>query len=263
MNKLYVISTGAGGLAYLSSEALLALNECEVVVSYRKYAKELSSLIEGKELYMSGMTKEIDRCNQAIEFAKSGKTTCIISNGDANVYGMSSLIVELLDENSLWDEVDLEVIPGITAFLAAAAKVGAPISGDFSIISLSDKLTDINLIKKRVDLALEGDFVLGIYNPKSRKRIQPYLNFLESLKKYDKRVCVIASNIGRESKEKIVITDTKKLISQNLENPDISMSTLLIIGNSTTKLTKNGMVLTPRGYMNKYNLKGELKIDLS
>ncbi len=259
MGKLYVISTGAGGLAYLSSQSLLALSECEVVVSYRKYAKELSSLIEGKELYMSGMTKEIDRCNQAIEYARSGKTTCIISNGDANVYGMSSLIVELLDENSLWDEVELEVIPGITAFLAASAKVGAPISGDFSIISLSDKLTDINLIKKRVDLALEGDFVLGIYNPKSRKRIQPYINFLNSLKRYDDRVCIIASNVGRESKEKITLTNTYALIKDGVENPLISMSTLLIIGNSTTKITKNSMVLTPRGYMNKYDLDGELK----
>jgi precorrin-3B C17-methyltransferase len=259
VNKLYILSTGVGGLDYLSDEAKKALDECEVVVSYTKYAKELKPLIEGKELYTSGMTKEIDRATQAIEFAKSGKTTAIISNGDVNVYGLATLVVELMDEKNLWDEIEVISVAGVTAFLAAASRVGAPISGDFAIVSLSDRLTDINLIDKRVRLALEGDFVLGIYNPKSRKRTKPYLNFLDRLKEIDEKIVIIAQNVGRE-KESIKVTTSTKLIKDGLDNEDIGMNTLLIVCNSTSKVTKNGLVLTPRGYLKKYDIKGNLKL---
>ncbi len=257
MKTLYIISTGPGGINYLSNEALKALRECEVVVSYRRYAKDLKELLDKKEIYTSGMTKEIERCNMAIEFAKEGKTTAIISNGDVNVFGMATLIVELVDEKDLWDEIDIVSLPGITAMFAAASKCGAPISQDFAIISLSDKLTLFETIEKRVKNSLDADMVTGIYNPMSKKRIEPYKMFLRHLKNYDNRVIIIASHIGRE-KEKIKITDSKELIEKGEQNEDISMSTLLIVGNSTTKLTKNSLVLTPRGYLKKYNLEGEL-----
>ena len=258
MNKLYILSSGAGGTEFITQEAIKALKECDVVVSYTKYAKELQELIGDKELYTSGMTHEIDRANQAIEFAKTGKTTCIISNGDVNVFGMATLIVELLDEQNLWDEIEVVSLPGVTSFLATASRVGAPVSQDFAIISLSDRLTDINLIDKRVRLALEADFIIGIYNPKSKTRTQPYLNFLDALKQNSEKIAIIASNVGRE-KEHINITTTTDLINQGLEHPDVSMNTLIMICNSTTKLTKNGLVLTPRGYLNKYDMSGELK----
>ncbi len=157
MNKLYIISSGAGGTNYITPEARLAIQECEVVVSYSKYAKELSELIKDKELYTSGMTHEIRRCTQAIEFARSGKITSIISNGDANVFGMATLVVELIDQKNLWNEIELISLPGVTSFLAAAAKVGAPVSQDFAIISLSDRLTDINMIDRRVKATLETE----------------------------------------------------------------------------------------------------------
>jgi precorrin-3B C17-methyltransferase len=253
MNKLYIVSSGPGGINYLSSDALNAIDDSEVIVSYSKYAKELQELISSKEIYTSGMTHEVDRCKKAVEYALSGKTTSIISNGDANVYAMATLIVEIIDEKELWDDIELISIPGITSFLAAASKAGAPISQDFAVISLSDRLTDIELINKRVKLALEGDFVVGIYNPKSKKRIKPYQNFLDALKAHETRVVIIASNVGRE-KEKITITDSKSLIEDGIDNPLISMSTLIIVGNSNTKLTKNGLALTPRGYSNKYQL---------
>ncbi len=258
MNKLYIVSSGAGGIHYITPDAKKALDECEVVVSYTKYAKELKELLEGKEIYTSGMTHEIERCNQAIESAKSGKTTCIISNGDANVFGMATLIVELIDEKNLWDEIELISIPGVTSFLAAASKVGAPVSGDFAIISLSDRLTDINLIDKRVKYALECDFVIGIYNPKSKKRIQPYQNFLARLSEVDERIAIIAQNIGRDEKEDITITTTTELIEQDIAHEKVRMNTMIIICNSNTRLTKNGLVLTPRGYLNKYDTQGEL-----
>ncbi len=259
MKRLYILSSGAGGVDYLTAEATQALKECEVVVSYNKYAKELKELFEGKEVYTSGMRREINRCQEAIEFAKSGRTTAIISNGDVNVFGMATLIVELMDEQNLWDEIELISIAGVTSFLAAASRVGAPVSQDFAIISLSDKLTDINIIDKRVKNSLEADFVLGIYNPISRKRIQPYQNFLNRLAENEKRIVVIASNVGRGVKEKIIITDTDELLEQGVSHPEIFMSTLIIVCNSNTKLTKNGLVLTPRGYLNKYDLNGELK----
>ena len=258
--KLYIVSTGAGGLDYISPAALRALKECEVVVSYSKYARELGSLIEGKELFTSGMTHEIARCGQAIDYAEQGKTTCILSNGDVNVYGMATLVTELMEERDLWDEIEVISLPGVTSFLAAASKAGAPVSQDFSIISLSDRLTDINLIDKRVKAALDCDFVTGIYNPKSKKRIQPYQNFMRALKDgYQDRIAIIASNVGREGKEKITITTAQDLIDQDIEHPEVTMSTLIIICNSNARLTKNNLVLTPRGYLNKYELSGELK----
>jgi precorrin-3B C17-methyltransferase len=259
MAKLTILSSGAGGTNYLTQEALKALEEAEVVVSYTKYAKELKEYIKDKELYTSGMTHEIQRCQMAIDYAKSGKNTCIISNGDVNVFGMATLVVELIDEQNLWDSIELDSIAGVTSFLATASRVGAPVSQDFAIISLSDRLTDIDLINKRVYNALDGDFIIGIYNPKSKKRIQPYINLLERLKEFEQKIVIIASNVGRESKEKITITNTTELIAQGVEHPEITMSTLLIICNSTTKLTSNGMVLTPRGYLNKYDLDGKLK----
>ncbi len=256
--KLYIISSGAGSDTYITTQAVDAIHECDVIVSYTKYAKELKNLIQDKELFTSGMTHEIERANQAIEFAKSGKTTCIISNGDVNVFGMATLIVELIDEQNLWDEIEVISVPGVTSFLATASRVGAPVSQDFAIISLSDRLTDINMIDKRVKNSLDADFILGIYNPKSKKRIQPYLNFLDALKSIDERIAIIASNVGRE-KEKITITTTTDLINKGLENEDISMSTLIMVCNSNTKLTKNGKVLTPRGYLNKYDMSGQIK----
>jgi len=258
MGKLTILSSGAGGTKYITAEAQQALTECEVVVSYTKYAKELKELIGDKTLFTSGMTHEIERCQEAINQAKNGKTTCIISNGDVNVFGMATLIVELIDEQDLWDEIELVSIAGVTSFLATASRIGAPVSQDFAVISLSDRLTDINMIDKRVRNSLEADFILGIYNPKSKKRILPYQNFLKALKDIPERIAIIASNVGRE-KEHINITTTTDLIAQDIAHPDVSMSTLIMVCNSNTRLTKNGLVLTPRGYLNKYEMSGELK----
>jgi len=255
--KLYILSSGAGGVKYMTTEALEALDDCEAVVGYRNYVKELKELIGDKPVFMSGMTKEIERCQEAINYAKEGKTTCIISNGDVNVFGMATLIVELMDEQKLWDEIEVISIAGVTSFLATASRIGAPISQDFAVISLSDKLTDINVIDKRVKNCFDADMILGIYNPKSKKRIQPYRNFLSVLAKGEERIAIIASHVGRD-KEKITVTTTTELIAQDIEHPEITMSTLIIIGNSQTRHTSNGQVLTPRGYLNKYEMSGEL-----
>jgi len=259
MKKLYIVSTGAGGTSYLTRQALDAIAESEVVVGYTKYLKELKEELVGKELFNSGMTKEIARCTQAIDFALEGRTTTIVSNGDVNVYGMATLIVELIDDRNLWEELEVISVPGVTSVFAAASKVGAPLSQDFAVISLSDRLTDPDMINKRIFNAIDADFVTAIYNPKSKKRIQPYLDFLEILGKFEERVVTVAQNVGRDEKELIAVTTSTDLIEQGLDHPDVGMSTLIIVGNSNSKLTKNGKVLTPRGYLKKYETTGELK----
>jgi precorrin-3B C17-methyltransferase len=137
--------------------------------------------------------------------------------------------------------------------------VGAPLSQDFCLISLSDRLTDASLIQKRIRFALEADFVISIYNPKSKSRLEPYQGMLDQLKALSEdRVVVIARDLGRET-QTIKIVKSSELVEAGVTNVDVNMSTTLLIGNSTTKLTKDRRVLTPRGYLNKYDLSGAEK----
>jgi len=259
MGKLTLVSTGAGGSRYLTNEAITAIKEADLIVAYTKYAKDLPDLMNDKEVFTTPMTKEIERVDYAIEEAKKGKTVALLSNGDANVYAMGSLVVELIDTKDYWDKIDYSSLPGISAVLALASEVGAPLSQDFCLISLSDRLTDPELIQKRIKLSLECDFVIAIYNPKSRSRLDPYIGMLEKLSKVeDSRIIVIARDLGREN-QMIKIVSSKELIEAGVKNEDVNMSTTILITNSTTKLTKDGRVLTPRGYLNKYDLSGEQK----
>lgn len=259
MGKLTLVSTGAGGSRYLTNEAIEAIQKADLIVSYTKYAKDLSNLLKDKEVFTTPMTKEIERVSFAIEEAKKGRTVALLSNGDANVYAMGSLVVELIDVNDCWNNIEYISLPGISSVLALASEVGAPLSQDFCLISLSDRLTDADLIQKRIKFSLECDFVIAIYNPKSKSRLDPYIGMLEKLSVVeDDRVVIIARDLGRDEKIIKIIT-AKELIEAGVENKDVNMSTTLLIGNSTTKLTKNGKVLTPRGYLDKYELDGKIK----
>ena len=259
MGKLTLVSTGAGGSRYLTQEAIAAIEEADLVVAYTKYAKDLADLVSSKEVFTTPMTKEIERVSHAIEEARKGRTVALISNGDANVYAMGSLVVELIDVKNYWDEIEYVSLPGITSVLALASEVGAPLSQDFCLISLSDRLTDFDLIQKRIKLSLECDFVIALYNPKSRSRLEPYRHMLQKLSVVeDDRVVVVARDLGRKNQYIEIIT-AKELIDAGVENENVNMSTTILIGNSTTKLTKNGKVLTPRGYLSKYDLSGGKK----
>jgi precorrin-3B C17-methyltransferase len=259
MGKLTLVSTGAGGSRYLTNEAIDAINNAELIVAYTKYAKDLPELLGDKEVFTTPMTKEIERVSYAVQESKKGRRVALLSNGDANVYAMGSLVVELIDVNDAWNDIEYVSLPGISSILALASEVGAPLSQDFCLISLSDRLTDAELIQKRIKLSLECDFVIAIYNPKSRSRLDPYRGMLENLKTVeDDRVVVIARDLGR-SEQSIQITTACELIKAGVENEEVNMSTTLLIGNSTTTLTKNGLVLTPRGYLNKYELSGVMK----
>ncbi len=258
--QLYILSTGPGAPRYLTQEAMTALEKSTVIVGYGKYISDIQPLIQDKELFASGMTKEIQRCSLALEKALSGMTVALISNGDSNVFGLASLAIEIMDEQDLWDKIEVQTIPGVTSFLAAAAKTGAPISQDFCVISLSDRLTPIDLIEKRLKAAITGDFVIGIYNPLSKTRKNPYHILLRYLDQFipERRPVIIASDVGRDM-ESIIYTTAGQLISQGVDNKDVSMSTLIIIGNQSTRWTKNKQTLTPRGYLNKYDINGRKK----
>ena len=243
--KLYILSIGAGGTKYMTTEALEALEDCEIIVGYRNYVKELKELIGDKPTVMSGMVKEKDRAYEAVTLAQEGRTTCIVTNGDANVFGTATLVTEIMEEQNLWEEIEVVSIAGVTALFATASKIGAPIGQDFAILSFSNKVTNDDIIDKRVKNCLDADMILGIYNPKSKKKFLPYLNFLEALSQREEKIAIIASQVGRP-KEKITVTTTTDLIEQKLEHPEVGMSTLIIVGNSQTRVTSNGLLFTPR-----------------
>ncbi len=246
---LYLVSTGPGGTLYLTGDAVYALHKSTVIVGYPKYLKEIEHFTKGKETITSGMRKEVQRVGAAVEKAKEGNVVSLVSNGDINVYGMASLALEIIEKRSYQDDIEVESIPGVTSFLGAASKAGAPVSSDFAIVSLSNIFTSDDVIRKRLENAMKGDFVIGIYNPISRVRKEPYHIFLDYLGKYLKpeTPIIIATNVGRET-ESITVVDVKKLIEIGEDETLINMSTILIVGNSLTKVNDRNQVITPRGY---------------
>ncbi len=224
------------------------LEEADVIVSYKNYLQYVENFISDKEIYSSGMKQEIERCEEAIKYALSNKKVAVISTGDAGIYGMAGLIIELLEKQDLIDQINIEVIPGVSAFNAAASIVGAPIMHDFAVISLSDLLTDWELIKKRIELASQGDFVISIYNPKSKKRVSHIETAQKIMLKYkDKNTPVaIVKNALREN-ENFILTNL-----ENFTNFDIDMLSIVIIGNSQSRVINDKIFLTPRGYHKKF-----------
>ncbi len=228
----------------MTKKAISAIDKAEVIVGYTTYIELLEEgLKKGKEVISTGMMKEIERCKAAIEKAKQGKNTVIVSGGDPGIYGMAGLILELLAKEELIDKIDLEIIPGVPALCAASALLGAPLMHDFVSISLSDLLTPWELIKKRINLALEGDFIIVLYNPRSKKRKKQLKEVIELIKekKGDKVAVGIVKDATREG-EKVIITDIK-----SIDQEMVDMKTILIIGSSKTKIY-NGFMITPRGY---------------
>lgn len=163
-----IVSTGPGLIECMSGEAIEAVKNCDVVVGYKKYVTLLEPLLDSQELFVNGMKKEVDRCRKALELSKEGKKVAMVSGGDAGIYGIGGIMQEIVLEEG--PETEIYSIPGISASHAAAAALGAPIVHDSCYISLSDLLTDIEMIKKRLDLAGQGDFIVSLYNPKSKGR---------------------------------------------------------------------------------------------
>lgn len=238
MNKIYVVGIGPGNIENMTFEAYNALKKSDIIIGYKTYIELVKEEFKDKELISSPMKKEVDRCKEVMELAKNGKVVSLISSGDAGVYGMAGIMLEVATE-----DYEVEVIPGVTACNAAAAVVGAPIMHDSVNISLSDLLTDWELIKKRVALASDGDFVIALYNPKSNGRVTQLEEAREIMLKYKKKETVVAivKNAKREN-QSVVLTD----LGQMLEF-EVDMLTTVIIGNSNS-FVKNGKMITPRGY---------------
>ncbi len=242
LEKLYVIGMGPGGIEHMSIKAREALEKSQVIVGYIKYIDMIKEVIQGKEIYATGMKGEEDRCKQALKIAED-KTVAIVSTGDAGIYGMAGLILELCDEEQM---EYVEVIPGITASSAAASMVGAPLMHDNCNISLSDLMTPYSLIKKRVELAAEADFVISLYNPKSKGRPHYLKESIEIIKKFRKGSTPVAiiKNALRDGEEQEISTlDTFK-------DDNVDMFTIVIIGNSESYV-KGNKFITPRGYLNR------------
>ena len=241
--SLKIVGIGPGDIGNISERARKAIEGCQVLVGYKTYIGLLGNFADNKEIISSGMTEEKKRANYAIENAKRGKKVCIISSGDPGIYGMAGLVLELLKKSDL-NKIKIEIIPGIIAATASAALLGAPLMHDFVVISLSDLLTDLELIKRRVALAAKADFVIVLYNPKSRKRIIPLketYNILLKHKSPDTPVGIVR-NAYRDNQE-IRVTTLKNMPSFK----KIDMATTIIIGNSKT-YAKDKYIITPRGY---------------
>lgn len=238
MNKIYVVGIGPGNIENMTFEAYNALKKSDIIIGYKTYIELVKEEFKDKELISSPMKKEVDRCKEVMELAKKGKVVSLISSGDAGVYGMAGIMLEVATE-----DYEVEVIPGVTACNAAAAVVGAPIMHDSVNISLSDLLTDWELIKKRVALASDGDFVIALYNPKSNGRVTQLEEAREIMLKYKKKETVVAivKNAKREN-QSVVLTDLGHMLEF-----EVDMLTTVIIGNSNS-FVKNGKMITPRGY---------------
>ena len=240
-NLVYVVGLGPGDPQFLTAQAKTALENADVLCGYTVYIDLIRSFYPEKEVHATGMTKEIDRCRWALKTAQSGKTVALVCSGDAGVYGMASPILELAPN---YPNVEIEVIPGLTAALSGGAVLGAPLAHDFCVISLSDRLTPWEMIEKRLACAAMGDFCVAIYNPSSKGRpdyLQRAVRILLQNGKSEETVCGIVRNIGRERQQSEIIT------LRELENKQVDMFTTVYIGNKTTKNIESKMV-TPRGY---------------
>ena len=249
--KVYVVGIGPGSLFYITPKAIKAIREADVIIGYKTYINQIESLIKDKGVFAYGMTEEVKRAKNAIEYALKGMIVAVVSGGDPGVYGMAGLIFEILAQNNL--EVEVEVIPGISAFNAASSKVGAPIMNDFACISLSDRLTPWDEIEKRLEYTAKSDFVILLYNPKSSKRKENLTKAKEILLKYrdNNTPVAIVKNATREGEE-VFLTTLKEMDSY-----PVDMNTTIIIGNSQSYIYKN-FFITPRGYRRKYEKEYEL-----
>ncbi|MDQ6989560.1 MAG: precorrin-3B C(17)-methyltransferase [Mariprofundaceae bacterium] len=255
--KILLVGFGPGGQEQMTYRARAAIAEADVVIGYTTYIKLVRDLLDGKEVIRKGMTEEIDRCIEAYEAAKKGKVVALISSGDVGVYGMAGPTYEVLFQHG-WtpdSDIEVEVVTGATALNACASLVGAPLTHDFCSISLSDLLTPWTTIRKRIDAVGAADFVIGLYNPKSGRRTQQIVEAQRILLQHrDAKTPVAIVKSAYRRRQDIQMTTL-----DNMADKEIGMLTTVIIGNSSSYI-KEGLLITPRGYANKYaDLTGEAK----
>lgn len=243
--KLFIVGIGPGGTEHLTKKALDVLLGSEYIIGNGTYLDQIKDITHDKKIIRSSMGGEVERAGKAVELGKD-HIVSIISGGDANVYGMAGIVLEVAQKAG---DIEIEVIPGVTAISAAASLLGAPLINDFAIISLSDLLTPQKIIDHRLKCAADADFVIALYNPKSRSRKENFGNALDIIRKHrnENTPAGIVKSATREG-ETVIATTLGKLMDFN---DIIDMSTIVLIGNSESKLWKN-RIITPRGYQRKY-----------
>jgi len=246
-NTIYAVGIGPGDLSLLAPKAKAILLQSDVIVGYTKYVELINDIIDNQEIVSTGMKHEIDRCRIALSKALEGKMVSVISSGDAGIYAMAGLLFEMMEEEK-YSDLNLEVIPGITAATAAAAVLGAPLMNDFATISLSDLLTPKEVILKRIKAIAEADMVCILYNPRSKKRTELFEQVINIFKeKCENKVFGTVKNVARNNQETHIGYLNELAVDQ------VDMCTVVVIGNSNTVL-KNNRIYTTRGYKNKYDL---------
>ena len=239
MKKLFVVGIGPGAPEQMTVRAMDALRESDVIAGYGVYVNLVKPLFPEKEYLTTPMRKEADRCRMAIDAAMEDKVVSMISSGDAGVYGMAGLCLELAADLAL----EVDIIPGVTAALSGGAVLGAPLTHDFAVISLSDLLTPWEKIEKRLALAGEADLCIALYNPSSHRRSDYLQKACDILLQHVSPdvVCGTVRNIGREGESFQVMT-----LAQ-LRDTEVDMFTTVFIGNSQTMVI-DGRMVPPRGY---------------
>ena len=238
---LYVVGLGPGSKAMMTQEAREVIEQTKTIVGYATYVRLIEDMIEGKELVVTGMRGEIDRCKKALEIAQTGKDVAIISSGDAGVYGMAGLIMDLASKQGA--KVEIKVIPGVTASIAAAAHLGAPLMNDFCHISLSDLMTPWEVIEKRLHAAAAADFVICLYNPRSKGRPHHLRKALDIIAQYKAGTTVVG--IGKDVARPKEIDEITTI--DDLDETMVNMTSIVIVGNKETYV-HDGRMITPRGY---------------
>ena len=240
MTKIRVVGIGPGDYEEMTVKAVNALNACDVIVGYHVYVDLVKAHFPDKEFHTTPMRREVDRCKLALELAREGRDVAMICSGDAGIYGMAGLIYELLGDEG---DIEVEVVGGLTAACSGAARLGAPLTHDFAVISLSDLLTPWETIERRLECAVMGDFAVALYNPSSVKRRDYLQRACDILLRHAKpeTVCGAVRNIGREGEVVEVMTLAE------LRDYEADMFTTVFVGNSHTRVI-DGHMVTPRGY---------------
>lgn len=241
MGKIYIVGLGPGDSGNMTYRALEALESSEVLVGYSAYVSQVEELFLDKEIVRKGMGQEIERCKIAIDKACEGKTVCVVCSGDSSLYGMAGLLLQMKQKDNI--DIELEVVPGITSAISCASLLGAPIVEDFCTISLSDYMVPWEKILRRIEAAASTDFVIAIYNPKSKMRPDYLKVAIERISHYrsDATPIGIVKNAYRDD-QRIIITTIR-----DIDYDTVDMFCTVIVGNSNTYI-KDEKLITHRGY---------------
>jgi precorrin-3B C17-methyltransferase len=246
MGKLYIVGIGPGSKEQRTILAQRVLGESDVIIGYNTYLRLINDVLDGKEVIGAKMREELFRAKTAIDKATENKTVSLVSSGDPQIYGMAGLVFDLIARRRI--DLEVEVIPGVTAALASASRLGSPLSMDFAVISLSDLLVPHEEILNRVKKAVEGDFVIVFYNPINESLLNKAMDIIAGKRKPETPVGIVKA--AYRENEKVIITDLSSWVEYEGE---IDMVTTIIVGNSITYRYKN-YIITPRGYERKYEL---------